>query len=63
MSVSEDREKAREQIELHVSADARGYGGRRIGFLSAQEREQRMALEERLLQLARRAVRNDNLSQ
>ena len=59
MSVAEDRKSAREQVEQHVSADARGYGGRRVGLMSAEERETRMAQEERLLKLARRAVRGD----
>ena len=59
MSVAEDRKNAREQVEQHVSADDRGYGGRRVGLMSAEERESRVELEERLLTLARRGVRGD----
>ena len=56
MSVRDDRAKARERIE-RTGVDLRGYGGRRLGFETEQEREARMLLEQRLLELAKRAVR------
>ena len=37
--------------------DARSFGGRRTGFMTENEREERLILEERLLELARRAIR------
>jgi hypothetical protein len=43
-----------------VSAETRSYGGRRTGFMTAQERERAMILEDRLLGLARQALRRQN---
>jgi hypothetical protein len=41
----------------HTTVDARGYGGRRIGFKISKEAQQaREDMERHLLELARRAI-------
>jgi len=48
---------AREPIERQQAKEARGFGGRRIGFVTDQEEHARMVeLDQRLYELARRAV-------
>ena len=53
--------KARERLERQQAKDVRSFGGRRIGLFVGDEAElaRMVALEVRLLELARRAVRKD----
>jgi|tagenome__1003787_1003787.scaffolds.fasta_scaffold6378080_1 hypothetical protein len=59
MSFSDPKTKARERVERHQIADARAFGGRRIGFLSDQERASMVDMEAKLLEAARRVVRQN----
>jgi hypothetical protein len=58
MQVPDARANARERVERQAT-EARGFGGRRIGFVTdnPEERARRVELEQRLYDLARRAVR------
>jgi hypothetical protein len=58
MRVPDVRANARERVERQAT-EARGYGGRRIGFVTdnPEEHARMVELEERLFDLARRAVR------
>ena len=52
--------KPRVHLQRQQTRDARSFGGRRIGFVRDEAELARMAaLEGRLLELARRAVRKD----
>jgi len=49
--------KAREHLQRQQTRDARSFGGRRTGLVQDEaELARREALEERLLELARRAI-------
>lgn len=52
--------KARERLQRQQTQDARSFGGRRTGLVNDEAELARMAaIEERLLELARRAVRKN----
>ena len=52
--------KAREHLQRQQTRDARSFGGRRTGLVKDKAELARMAeLEERLLELARRAIRKE----
>jgi hypothetical protein len=47
-------------IEQQLAADARGYGGRRLGLnIDKAEQAKREAIERRLLDVARRVIEKD----
>ena len=58
MQVPDARANARERVERQAT-EARGFGGRRIGFVTdnPEEHARMVELEQRLYDLARRAVR------
>jgi hypothetical protein len=59
-SVEDATAKAREHLQRQQTRDARSYGGRRTGLVKDEaELARTAALEERLRELARRAIRKD----
>ena len=61
MTFSDARREARDCVERQLAADTPSRGGRRIGFVKDEEERARMvALEERLLELARRHGRRSD---
>ena len=59
MQVPDARATARERVERRQATEARGFGGRRIGFVTdnPEEHARMVEMEQRLYDLARRAVR------
>jgi hypothetical protein len=57
MAGSEARAISRERVERRQPVDARSFGGRRLGFATAEEQARMAEIESWLLERARRAVR------